>query len=237
MYRIVASPKRQRFYSVHAVHPVHCKRQPHSLSTLSAHSMSCTSIAGLAKEAFFPARSDSRTPRALEQAPQTWTGTPSTTVARRISASGGQPTGTTAAATGSRMRDTASPRMKIWASWPASLSAFACRNGNAAFVGSSEPQALFTSTFMLASPSAVSYHASRGELPADPVAERPAHDELLVLRREPRQLLGEHRHALLPRGRHARDVRAPEHTFGAEGVVELADVPVYVAVRIRFARI
>src|SRR5262249_32975399 len=94
-----------------------------------------------------------RTPRALEHAPQTWIGMPSATVVRRISASGGQPTGTTALATGSRISDTASPRMKIWASWPPSASAFACRNAKAALVGSSEPQALLTSTFMLPSAS------------------------------------------------------------------------------------
>src|SRR5215813_13867703 len=108
-------------------------------------------MAGLAKEAFLPARSVSRTPRALEQAPQTWIGMPNATVARKVSANGGQPTGTTAFATGSRIRETASPRRKICASWPASASAFACRNGNAALVGSSEPQALFTSTFIFAS--------------------------------------------------------------------------------------
>src|SRR5688572_13652616 len=75
-------------------------------------------------------------------------GMPSPTVARSDSARGGQPTGTTAFATGSRMSETASPSRKICASWPASAGAFACRNGNAALVGSSEPRALFTRTFM-----------------------------------------------------------------------------------------
>src|SRR5256712_10138591 len=42
----------------------------HSVSSLSAQSMSCTRIAGLAKEAFLPTKSSSRTPRALEHAPQ-----------------------------------------------------------------------------------------------------------------------------------------------------------------------
>ena len=84
----------------------------HSVSSLSAHSMSCTRIAGLAKEAFLPTRSSSRTPRALEHAPHTWIGVPSATVVRRASARGGQPTGTTAFATGSRIKDTASPRRK-----------------------------------------------------------------------------------------------------------------------------
>ena len=67
--------------------------------------------------------------RALEHAPQTWIGMPSAIVARSVSATGGQPTGTTAAATGSRISETASPRRKIWAAWPASANAFACRNG------------------------------------------------------------------------------------------------------------
>src|SRR5215470_7945225 len=108
-------------------------------------------MAGLAKEAFLPARSVSRTPRALEQAPQTRMGMPSATVARRVSARGGQPTGTTAFATGSRISDTASPSRKICAWYPASASAFACRNAKAALVGSSEPHALLSSTFMFAS--------------------------------------------------------------------------------------
>src|SRR5215467_10239170 len=80
-------------------------RFPHSLRSLSAHSMSCTSIMGFANDAFFPTRSDSRTPRALEHAPHTWIGMPNATVTRKASANGGHPTGTTAAATGSRIRD------------------------------------------------------------------------------------------------------------------------------------
>src|SRR2546430_5338714 len=48
-------------------------------------------------------------------------------------------------------------------------------------------------------------------------------DQLFVLRRQPRQLLGEHRDALLPRARHPRDVGPPEHSLGAEGVVERSE--------------
>src|SRR5262249_53829085 len=44
--------------------------------------------------------------------------------------------------------DTASPSRKIWARWPLSTRALACRNANAALVGSSEPQALLSRTFM-----------------------------------------------------------------------------------------
>src|SRR5207249_3360003 len=62
------------------------------------------------------------------------------------------------------------------------------------------------------------------QLPVEPRAERATHDELLVFRGQPRQLFREHRHALLPRDRHARDVRAPEHALGPERVVELANV-------------
>src|SRR5438876_7170827 len=73
------------------------------------------------------------------------------------------------------------------------------------------------------------------ELPAEPVAHRTPHDELLVAVGQPGHLLGEHGHALLPRARHARDVRSPEHPLGAEGVVELPDVSVDVTVRIGLA--
>src|SRR2546423_3055970 len=58
-------------------------------------------------------------------------------------------------------------------------------------------------------------------LPADPVADRPAHDQLLVGFGEPGQL-GEMRDALSPRARHARDVGAPEHAPRPEGIVERA---------------
>jgi hypothetical protein len=43
----------------------------HSVRTLSAHSTNPTNIVGSEKLAFFPTRSASRTPRALEHAPQT----------------------------------------------------------------------------------------------------------------------------------------------------------------------
>ena len=56
--------------------------------------------------------------------------------------------GITALATGSHIRETLSPNKKICTSWPASARALPCRNGKAAFVGSSEPQALLTNTFM-----------------------------------------------------------------------------------------
>src|SRR5713101_1824030 len=75
------------------------------------------------------------------------------------------------------------------------------------------------------------------QLPVEPVAERAPHDQLFVLRRQPRQLLGEHRDALLPRARHPSNVGPPEHALRAEGVVELPDVSVDVAIRIRLARI
>src|SRR5947199_352749 len=76
-----------------------------------------------------------------------------------------------------------------------------------------------------------------GQLPVEPRAERSSHDQLLVAGRQPRQLLGEQRHALTPRARHPRDVGAPEHPFGAERVVDLPEISVDVAIRIGLARV
>src|SRR5712691_3413048 len=74
-------------------------------------------------------------------------------------------------------------------------------------------------------------------LPADPVANGAAHDELEITPAEPRQLFGEQRHALAPRAGHARDVGAPEPARGAEGVIELAQLVVDVAKRVRLVGI
>src|SRR3981081_980927 len=60
-----------------------------------------------------------------------------------VSPTGGHPTGVTALASVFRINPTASPSRKICTSCPASASANPCRKGNAALVGSSEPQALF----------------------------------------------------------------------------------------------
>src|SRR5881296_2996155 len=79
--------------------------------------------------------------------------------------------------------------------------------------------------------------SSLRQLPAEPVADRAAHDQLPVAARQPRQLLREHRHALPPRARHARDVGAPEHPRGAEGVVDPPQVTVDVAIGIGLARV
>src|SRR5271169_6908030 len=59
---------------------------------------------------------------------------------------------------------------------------------------------------------------SAGQFPADPVADRAAHHQLEIAALEPRHLLGEHRHALLPRARHAGDVGAPEAALRPEGL-------------------
>src|SRR5215467_11934759 len=83
----------------------------------------------------------------------------------------------------------------------------------------------------------VGARASALKLPAEPVAERASHDQLLVLGRQPGQLFGEHGDALLPRARHPRDVRPPEHPIRAERVVELADMAVDVAIGIWLGRI
>ena len=89
-------------------------RRAYSVSTLSAHSTSPTKMTGVANVAFLPARSLSRTPRALAHAPQTWIGILCSTVFAMASDSGAQPTGTTDAATALRINVTASPSRKIW---------------------------------------------------------------------------------------------------------------------------
>src|SRR6516162_9825517 len=75
---------------------------------------------------------------------------------------------------------------------------------------------------------------SSWELPVEPVAESAAHDQLLIMLRQPRQLLREERYALLPGARHARDVCPPEHAFGAEGIVDLTEIGLNVVKGIRF---
>src|SRR5215467_3876308 len=67
---------------------------------------------------------------------------------------------------------------------------------------------------------------SRSPLPIQPVTDRTAHHQLEVAALEPRQLLGEQRDALAPRARHARDVRAPEESCGAERVVKPVQIVV-----------
>src|SRR4029450_7436612 len=75
---------------------------------------------------------------------------------------------------------------------------------------------------------------SSWELPVEPVAEGAAHDQLLIMLRQPRQLLCEERYALLPGAWHARDVRPPEHAFRAEGIVGLAEIGLNIAKGIGF---
>src|SRR5262245_51092868 len=88
-----------------------------------------------------------------------------------------------------------------------------------------EPAADYTWNDSIADPSISS-------IPAQPVTDRAAHDQLEVAALEPRQLLGEQRHALTPRAGHARDVRAPEEARGAERVVEPVQIVVDVRERI-----
>src|SRR6266480_1746558 len=75
------------------------------------------------------------------------------------------------------------------------------------------------------------------QLPAEPVADRAAHHQLEVAPPQPRHLFGEHRHALLPRARHAGDVGAPEAAFRPEGLDNLLRVFVDVAIGIWLTRI
>src|SRR3989442_14051226 len=73
--------------------------------------------------------------------------------------------------------------------------------------------------------------------PSQPVTDSPAHDQFEVAALQPGQLFGEQRHALTPRARHARDVRAPEPARGAEGVVEAVQVFVGGGERVRLVGI
>src|ERR1700730_7213055 len=75
------------------------------------------------------------------------------------------------------------------------------------------------------------------QFPAEPVADGTAHDELEVAAFEQRHLFGEHRHALLPRARHAGDVGAPEAALRPEGLDDLLGVFVDVAIGVGLARI
>ena len=58
-----------------------------------------------------------------------------------------------------------------------------------------------------------------------------------VLVAQPRQFLGEHRHALAPGARHLRYIRPPEHAVGPECIVDLSQIGVHLRERIRLARI
>jgi len=121
----------------------------HSLRTLSAHSISRTRIVGLANDAFFPCRSAPRTPepsstrlrRGSVCRARSWRGASPRSAAIRPDDGGGH-----------RMRHQRdAPRRAGRSGGVAGLrQRVRCRNGNAAFVGSSEPHALLTRTFMLA---------------------------------------------------------------------------------------
>src|ERR1700730_9768371 len=75
------------------------------------------------------------------------------------------------------------------------------------------------------------------QFPAEPVADGTAHHQLEVAAFEPRHLLGEHRHALFPRARHAGDVGAPEAALRSEGLDDLLGVFVDVLIGVGVARI
>ena len=76
---------------------------------------------------------------------------------------------------------------------------------------------------------------STRQFPANPVANGAAHHQLEVAALEPRHLLGEHRHALLPRARHAGDVGAPEAALRTEGLDDLLRIFVDVAIGVGLA--
>src|SRR5262245_5136359 len=80
-------------------------------------------------------------------------------------------------------------------------------------------------------------HGLAGPFPAEPVADGIPHHQLLVAPLEPGQLFREHRHALSVRARHAGDVGAPKAALRPEGVKDLAEILVDVAVGIGMTRI
>src|SRR5437763_17210683 len=89
----------------------------------------------------------------------------------------------------------------------------------------------------ISTPISLSSFISSSPVPAPPAAARLAHDELEVTPLEPRQLLGEHRHALLPGAGHLADVGAPGHPVRPNGVVALPQIGVQGRKRIGLARI
>src|ERR1051325_8343533 len=86
------------------------------------------------------------------------------------------------------------------------------------------------------SSSLLTTHHSLLRLPAEPVADRLAHDELLVDRGNPVDLL-KMRDALAPGAWHFGDVGAPEQPARAEGVVHGAIVLVQRFERISVVRV
>src|SRR5262249_46620769 len=79
--------------------------------------------------------------------------------------------------------------------------------------------------------------SSLRQVPADPLANAPAHHEFRIAALQPRQLFGEQRDALTVSAWHAGDVSAPEHPRRAEGVEDALELVVDVAERIGLRRI
>src|SRR2546428_10212972 len=73
--------------------------------------------------------------------------------------------------------------------------------------------------------------------PAEPIADGISHHQLLVASLEPRQLFGEHRHALPVRARHAGDIGAPERALRPERLEDLTQIAVDVPERVGLTRI
>src|SRR6476659_6611587 len=71
--------------------------------------------------------------------------------------------------------------------------------------------------------------------PVQPFAKTAAHDPSLVVFTEPVELFGKQRDHLPVRVTHPRNIRAPEHSLGSEGVEDLAQVTVQDRVRIGLA--
>src|SRR5262245_25261072 len=120
---------------------------------------------------------------------------------------------------------------------PASISATDFSVGGTTGSPSVQPRSKYASIRLAGSESAIDDLSGGRALPAEPVHDGATHHPLEVAALQPRQFLGEHRHALAVRARHAGDVRAPERALGAERLEDLAQVAVYALVGIGLARV
>src|SRR6185503_20916226 len=144
----------------------------------------------------------------------------------------------TFSATTTVLRPGISPRISSRRSpAPASISATDFSVGGATGSPSVQPRSKYASIRLAGSESAIDDLSGGRALPAEPVDDGTAHHPLEIAALQPRQFLGEHRHALTVRARHAGDVRAPERALGSERLEDLAQVAVDVLVGIGLARV
>src|SRR5262245_28333967 len=120
---------------------------------------------------------------------------------------------------------------------PASISATDFSVGGTTGSPSVQPRSKYASIRLAGSESAIDDISGGRALPAEPVDDGAAHHPLEVAALQPWQLLGEHRHALTVRARHAGDVGTPERAVGSERLEDLAQVAVDALVGIGRARV